>query len=505
MHARTFLPVLVLALAACTTTPPANNSGESPDNGANVSRDPTKIKGTSEEAEKFIRRYPALQVGFINYFDPARTELISREFSAETVVFQLGETGDTGGILDATAERAVELMEKNGWNEAEISNEAAYEGHLALIQVESIGIPAGARTGDYIPVRIRLLGNAHDIRGGFIYTTPLRNNLGRTVAILERGYLPFNADKYFDENGNIIEPELGPDEYPLTREQIEDSKNLVRQDNPGGITFTLRKGVKLVADVSDDELVADRIILPLTREVEEGGFVKEVRTMSPELVPDAIDSIKKGMEEQGLPVKVRAQDKQLVVTPIGVRDETLRQVYEILKGIRVELKPRNNVIVIFDEQNHRVAVYGPLKHRFLIDTVTLNSDPFTRGSRNPYILPFRVSCRVLERADPGRSGKYGVPDADDVRRGVTPDGNKGRVRVSWTTYDSDGDLDKEGSTELDTTDFTDILRFLWTKGMRPYEVLAFILEAKQTFALSAELGLNYMKVDLDKLARGETE
>lgn len=495
MLARKLLPVLVLVLVACGTTTPANNSGD-PDNNENVSRDHARLTHSEQEAQKFIRRYEALQVGFVNYFDPAHTELISREFSAETVVFQLGETGDTGLLLQATAERAVELMEKNGWNEAEISSEAAYEGHLALVKVESIGIPAGAKTGDYIPVRIRLQGNAYDIRGGFVYPTPLRNRLGRTVAILERGYLPFNADRYFDDDGNIIEPELGPDEYPLTREQIEDSRNLMRHDNAGGITFTLRKGVKLVADVSDDELVADRIILPMTREVEERGFIREVRTLSPELVPDAIESIKKGMEEEGLTVKVVARDKHLVVTPIGVRDETLRQVYEKLKGVRVELKPRNNVIVVFDEQNHRVAVYGPTKHRFLIDTVTLNSDPFTRDSKEPYILPFRVSCRVLERADPGRSGKFGVAGAD---------GHKGRARISWTTYDGDGDLDKEGSVELDTTDFTDILRFLWTKGMKPYEVLAFILEAKQTFAISAELGLNYMKVDLDKLASGETD
>ena len=502
MPARTCFAIACLfALVACGTTP-ANNA-EQPETGDTVPRNPSKLTHSEEEAARFIRRYEALQVGFVNYFDPANTELISREFSAETIVFQLGETGDTGLILNATAERAVELMEDNGWNEAEISSEAAYEGHLALIQVESIGIPAGASTGDYIPVRIRLKGNAHDIRGGFVYTTPLRNNLGRTVAILERSYLPFNADKYFDEEGNIIEPELGEDEHPLTREQIEDARNLVRHDNPGGITFTLRKGVKLVADVSDDELVADRIILPMTREVEEGGFIREVRTLSPELIPDAIASIKAGMAEEGLTVKVVARDKHMIVTPIGVRDESLRQVYERLKGIRIELKPRNNVIVVFDEQHHRVAAYGPLKHRFMLSTVTLNTDPFTRDSKDPYILPFRVSCRVLERADPGSSGKYGVPDSDDVRRGVTPDGHKGRVRLSWTTYD-DGDLDEEGSLELDSTDFTDILRVLWTKGMKPYEVLAFILEAKQTFAISAELGLNYMKVDLDTLARGDS-
>lgn len=504
MHARKFLPILLIVLASCGTTPPADNSGKRPASDENVSRDHARLTHSEEEAARFIRRYEALSVGFVNYFDPARTELISRAFSAETVVFQLGETGDTGMLLDATAERAVELMEKNGWSEAEISNEAAYEGHLALVEVESIGIPAGAKTGDYIPVRVRLRGNAYDIRGGFVYTTPLRNNLGRTVAILERGYLPLNADKYFDEQGNIIEPDLDPEEYPLTREQIEDARNLERHDVPGGITFTLRTGVKLVADVSDDELVADRIILPMTREVEERGRIREVRTLSPELVPDAVDSIVEGMAEQGLTVKAVARDKHIVVTPIGVRDETLRQVYEKLKSVRVKLKPRNNVIVIFDEENHRVAVYGPLQHRFLISTVTLNSDPFTRDSKKPYILPFRVSCRVLERAEPGRSGKYGVPDADDVRRGVDPDGHKGRVRLSWTTYDKNGDLDEEGSLELDTTDFTDILRVLWTKGMKPYEVLAFILEAQQTFAISAELGLNYMKVDLDKLAEGES-
>jgi hypothetical protein len=504
MIARTTAAIcLCLALAACASTPVSEPGPDLPEDGESVSRDHARLTHSEQEAQRFIRRYEALSVGLVNYFDPARVELISREFAAETVVFQLDATGDTGPLLDATAERAVELMETNGWRESEIANEAAYQGSLALVKVESIGIPAGARTGDYIPVRIRLLGNAHDIRAGFVYPTPLRNNLGRTVAILERSYLPLNADKYFDKDGNIIEPELEEGEFPLTREQIEDARNLVRHDSPGAVTFTLRKGVKLVADVSDDELVADRIILQLTREVEIDGRYQEVRTLSPELVPDAIRSIKEGMAEKGLAVKVESRDKRLVITPIGVRDETLRQVFEVLKGVRVTLYPRNNVVVVFDEQRYRVAVYGPVKHRFLLDTVTLSTDPFTRDRREPYQLPFRVSCRLLERADPGRSGKFGIPDAEDVRRGVTPDGHKGRVRLSWTTYNDRGRLQTEGSLELDSSDFTDILRVLWTKGMKPREVLAFVREAEQTFAISAELGLNYLKVDLDRLARGE--
>ncbi|MCA8945290.1 MAG: hypothetical protein KDB29_03615, partial [Planctomycetes bacterium] len=329
--------------------------------------------------EAFIRRYESLKVGLVNYFEPSRAELISREFSAETVVFQLDSTGDTGLLYDATAERAVELMEKNGWPVSEINSEPDIEGHMALIKVESLGIPAGASRGDYIPVRIRLIGNAYDIRAGFVYPTPLRNNLGRTVAILERGYLPLNADKYFDENGNVLEdPPLGEDEFPLTPEQIEDARNLEKRDSAGGTTYILRKGVKLVADVSDTELVADRIILPMTREVEEGGYVKEVRTLSAELVPDAIRSIRTEMADLGVTVKVESKGDELIVTPIGVRDQSLRQIFELLRGIRIELSPRNKVIVVFDENNKRVAVYGPLEHRLLLDTVSLTTDPFTR-------------------------------------------------------------------------------------------------------------------------------
>lgn len=496
---------LCLLIAACSNPQPANNTANSnnePDNGDEKPLNVTRLSHTEKEAAAFIRRYPSLAVGLVNYFEPARAELISREFSAETIVFQLDATGDTGLLFDATLDRAAELTLKNGWPESEILNETATEGHIALVTVESIGVPAGARTGDYIPVRIRLQGNAYDIRAGFVYPTPLRNKLGRTLAILERGYLPLNADKYFDKDGKIItNPELEPDEEPLTLEQIEDARNLERRDTPGGVSFILRKGCKLVADVSDDELVADHIVLPLLREVEEAGRKKDVRTLSAELVPDAITSIEREMKKEGIEVKVEAQGDNLVVTPIGVRDLTLRQIFELLKGIRVELHPRNSVIVVFDENRFRVAVYGPVKHRFLLDTVTLTTDPFTRDRTDikPYQLPFRVSCRLLEAADPGKSGKYGIPDAFDLKRGVTPDGHKGRVRLSWSTWDKKGNMQDDGVDELDSSDFTDILRFLWTRGMGPREVLAFVVEAEQSIALAAELGFNYRKVDLDKL------
>ncbi|MCB9893380.1 MAG: hypothetical protein H6839_02910 [Planctomycetes bacterium] len=497
---------LLLLVAACTNPTPANNTG-GPDDGAEIPEDGgeeplqvTKLTHSKTEAKNFIRRYPSLAVGLVNYFDPAEAELISREFSADTIVFQLDSTGDTGMLFDATVDRAAELTIKNGWPESEIVNESATSGHMALITVESIGIPAGAKTGDYIPVRIRLQGNAYDIRAGFVYPTPLRNKLGRTVAILERGYLPLNADKYFDEDGKILpNPPLKEDEVPLTREQIEDARNLERHDAVGGTSFILRKGCKLVADVADDELVADHIILPMVRTVEIAGRIKKERTLSSELLPDAINSIREEMREKGVEVKVVAEGDNLVITPIGVREQTLRQIFELVKGLRVTLTPRNDVIIVFDDQRFRVAVYGPVRHRFLLDTVALTTDPFTRTQAKPYQLPFRVSCRVLERADPGRSGKFGIPDAEDIRRGVTPDGHKGKVRLTWSTWDKDGDRLDDGVDELDSSDFTDVLRFLWTKGMGPRDVLAFVVEAQQSFALTAELGFNYRKVDLESL------
>lgn len=499
MNARYLAILLLCLLAACGNPRPANNAGAVDENG-DTQLNPESLPRDAKTAEAFIRRYEALAVGLVNYFEPARVELISREFSAETVVFRLDSTGDTGPLFDATIDRAAELTVNNGWPDSEVVSESQREGHLALISVESLGVPAGARTGDYIPVRIRLQGNAYDIRAGFIYPTPLRNKQGRTVAMLERGYLPLNADAYYDEDGKrLVEPLLKPGDEPLTEEQIVDAQNLERRDTAGATTFFLRRGCKLVADVSDDELVADHIVLPLVREVEEHGFKRLERTMSAELVPDAVKSIRLQMKElHGIDVKVEAQGDKIVVTPLGVREQTLLQVFELLQGVRVELTPRNNVVVVFDEDRFRVAVYGPVKHRFLYDTVTLTTDPLTRdlADRKPYQLPFRVSCRVLERAKPGNSGKYGIPD---VIGGPKPDGSTGRVRLSWSTWE-DGKLETEGMDELDTTDFTDILRFLWTKGMGPIEVLGFVVEASEGRALSAELGFNYRKVNLKRLA-----
>lgn len=499
------LPAMFLLLLAACAAPPANNTGTD-DGGEDAPLQFDKLRHDTKEAEAFIRRYQSLKVGLINYFDPAEVELVSREFAAETVVFQLDSTGDTGLLYNASAERAVELMEDNGWPESEIKSEPDIQGHMALVRVESIGIPAGARSGDYIPVRIRILGNAYDIRAGFVYPTPLRNSLGRTVAILERGYLPLNADKYFNADGTLkADPDLAENEYPLTREQIEDARNLEKRDSAGGLSFILRKGVKLAADVKDTELVADRIILPMVREVESGGYVKKQRTLSAELVPDAIVSIRKEMGELGVNVKVEASGDNLIVTPIGVRELSLRQIFELLRGIRVELAPRNSVIVVFDENKKRVAVYGPLEHRLLLDTVSLTTDPFTRGTGKPYQLPFRVSCRLLKRAEPGRSGRYGIPSADELKRGITPDGNLGSVKLSWSRWDKRGDMLDDGTIELETSDFTDVLRYLWTKGMGPREVLAFVYEAESSFALSAELGFNYRKVDLNSLVEDPNE
>lgn len=492
--------MLLCLLAACTTSQPTDN-----DNGSGPTISRPEFRQDAGGAELFIRRYEALRVGLVNYFEPSRVDLVSREFSAESIVFQLDNTGDTGALYEATAERAVDLTEANGWPLSEVNNEADIEGHLALVRIESIGIPAGARTGDYIPVRIRLIGNAYDIRAGFMYPTPMRNSLGKTVAMIERMYLPLNADKYFDKTtGKRIEgePELEPDEEPLTEEQIADSLNLTRHVAPGGTSFTLRTGVRLLADISDTELVADRIVLPLMREVEDKGYTKLIRTMSAELVPDALVSIEEEMAAKGLPVTAVASGDNIIVTPIGVRDLTLRQIYEVLAGVSVNLRPRRNVIVVFDDDLWRLATYGPVRHRFLLDTVSFTTDPFTRDDPNvePYQLPFRVSCRLLERASPGRSRQYGIPTADDVRNGVTPDGHKGRVRLSWSTW-KDGRVVTEGVDELDSSDFTDVLRFLWTKGMGPREVLAFVYEATNSLALAAELGFNYRQVDLDKLAR----
>ncbi len=73
------------------------------------------------------------------------------------------------------------------------------------------------------------------------------------------------------------------------------------------------------------------------------------------------------------------------------------------------------------------------------------------------------------------------------------------MRLSWSTWDKKGNMQDDGVDELDSSDFTDILRFLWTRGMGPREVLAFVVEAEQSFGLAAELGFNYRKVDLDKL------
>lgn len=489
---RIFACLLCLSVAACATAPvdpdngkPAQVGPDEVDEGPAEPIDLSKLTHTPQEARNFIVRKEALSVGLVNYIDPTRTELISREFTGETVVFRLDNTGDTGPLWTAAADRGGEMVSEYDWPEAEARWEAATEAHVALVRLESIGIPAGAKAGDDIPVRIVLTGNASDIRGGYVYKTPLRNKRGRTVAFLKQGYLP-------------MKPESAE-----TSEQKAESELMERRDGTARVTFILRKGVKLAANVKDDDLTADQIIMPLTREVQPGSGQYK-RTLSAELLPQVVPQIEKAMGELvpvPLPCKVTDQGDNLIVTPLGVREVSLRQVFERLQTLRVQIVPQNNVIVIFDEAVVRVAVYGPVRYRLLLRDVAMTVDPFTRNQQGvkPQPLRFRVNCRVVKRAEPGTSRRYGIPTADDVRAGTRPDGNLGQVRLAWSVWNEKGDMVQDGTDTLESSDVSDILRHLWTRGMKPAEVLAFVLEAHDALALSCELGFNWRKVDVDAM------
>lgn len=495
MPMRLVLLVPLLLIAACAATTPAGNGpdplpeepGTEGEDGEAGLGGLAKLSHTPDEARRFIRRYPSLKVGLVNYIDPARTELVSREFTGETVVFRLDNTGDTGPLWTAAADRAGEMVGEYGWPEAEARWEAATEAHVAMVRLESIGIPAGAKAGDDIPVRVVLTGNASDIRGGYVYKTPLRNKRGRTVAFLKQGYLPLKK------------------EAAVTAEQKEEADLMERRDGTARVTFILRKGVRLAANVKDDDLTADQIIMPLTREISPGSG-KFKRTLSGELVPQVLPQIEAQMaalQPQPFPCKAAQQDDKLIVTPLGVREASLRQVFERLQTLRVHIEPRNNVVVVFDEEIVRVAIYGPLRHRLLIRDVALTVDPFSKNDpqRKPEPLKFRVSCRVTRRAEAGSSRRYGIASAEQIRAGQKPDGHLGQVRLAWSRWNDKGDMVAEGTDVLDSTDISDILRLLWTRGMGPAEVLSFVLEAHDSLALSCELGFNWRKVDVDAMRR----
>ena len=494
--------LLSLLVAACTTTTPAgnnrpNNTGGTADTDVPyATTGPTSAKQLThspEEAVQFIRRYEYLSVGLINYYDPGKTELISREFTGESVVFRLDNTGDNGMFHTAAVERAVELMDENGWPEAHLKHENSREQHMALVRIESIGIPAGARAGDTIPVRIVCLGDATDIRGGYIYPTPLRNKLGKTIAVMPGTTLPLNPAKF--------------KEGELTPEQLQEAKLIERRDmgTGTGAVFILRAAAKLSSNISTDDLSSDQIILDLIREVSVEGKKEpeRVRTLSSELVPDVLESIRREMGLLGFTVEAEERQDKLVIKPVGVREASLREVYQVLEGIRVVVRPRNRIIVVFDENLFRVAMYGPVQHRMLLDSVSMTVDPFTENKPVPYQLPFRVSCRVLQRAEPGRSKQFGVANAEDERLGRKPDGHKGRVRLTWSRW-KDGKVVEDKEEEFDTTDISEILRILWVRGMGPREVLGFVVRAEATMAVNAELGFNYRKVDMEALIEEHT-
>lgn len=477
------LALLSLLLLASCTTPSADNP---PDNRNGGTKPPARIQHTPQEADNFIRRFEGLRVGLVNYYNPTKVELVSREFSAETVAFRLNNTGDTGAFHTAAVDLAAELADKY-WRHTTAEHEFVVESHLAIVKVQSIGIPAGARAGDHIPVSLKMTGNASDVHGGYVYATPLRNKLGKVVAVLREGYLPFDVAK------------MSADE--VTDEMRADAGNLERRESATGPWFILRKGVQLAADVSADDLSADQIILPLERVVDrvfETDVV--VRTLSAEYIPDVLRDIERQMTAQGLPVKAEHSQDKLVITPLGVRETPLSQIYDKVAELRVEIRPKTRMLIVFDDELFRVAFYGAPSLRFMLGDVALTTDPFTRDkpSMEPYQLPFRVSCRVLERASPGRSGKYGATTDAEREQGIINDGHKGRVRLAWSRW-KDGRQVEEKTEELDTTDLSELLRHMWVRGAGPREVLAFVIEADSSYAINAELGFNHHKINPDRL------
>jgi hypothetical protein len=489
MNAVRLLP-LILILVACANPPADNGSGEPTDDDAASPTSALNLTHSPEEARGFIRRFDALRVGLVNYFNPTKVELINREFAADTVVFRLNSTGDTGPFHEAAVDIAAEMAEYH-WTDTTASQETIVESHLALVHVESIGIPTNARAGDTIPVRIKLKGNATDIHGGYVYNTPLTNKLGVKVAELKEGYLPFDIKRM--------------DPKDVTDEQRRDASNLEERQSAAGNWFILRNGAKLAQDVHESDLTSDQIILPLERVIYDaaGQVAKTVRVLTSDIAPYVAEDIARQMEAAGMPVKVEYEPGKFIITPLGVREETLGQVYDRIRELTVEIRPKNRMIIIFDDALFRVAIYGPVAQRFLIDNIALTSDPFSRSDPKlpPYQLPFRVSCRVLRRAEPGQSGKFGIPDRDDIARGFVPDGHKGRVRLAWSRWE-EGKVIDEDTEELPTSDISDILRHLWVRGMGPREVLAFVKEADDSLAINAELGYNHQKIDLDKLKEG---
>lgn len=487
---------LSLLLCACASGPA---TGDGSDDGETVLRD--GIRHNRAEAEKFIVRNRDFRAGLIDYVDPRRATLTSRTLSAESVVFRLDQTGDTRLFHKAAVERASELAVSYGWPEAMLEQEQDREGYLAYVRIESVGMPTGATRGSTLPVRVVCLGDAKDIRGGYLYPTPLKNSLGRTIAFFEGGYLPAAHELPGEREGKpvknpFIDPRTGKQaidpetKLPMWEEALE------RRQSLGRVSYVLREGFRIAATVPDEELSAETIELPMDRiiDLERGKYFLPV---SADMIPELIRGVEAEMAERGISCKATTiGTRSLIVTPLGVREKSLREVFEELQLISITFSPRNAVVVVFDEERKRVVFYGPVERRFLFDDVTLGTDPFTidavdpvtRKPRKPQELQFRVTCRLLRRASPGKSGQYGIPSQADVDAGRKPDGDRGAVFVSWRLKSSEHS--REGEAELPSSDITDVLRYLFAQGMGPREVLGFCVVAKDKPALLAELGFN---------------
>lgn len=488
---------LVLLLAACASTPSNNGGTDSSDE--TVMRD--GIAHNRATAEQFIVRTRDFRAGLIDYVDPRRATLTTRSLTAESVVFRLDNTGDTRDFHKAAIDRASELAVANDWPPAMLEQEEDREGHLAYVKIETVGMPTGATQGSTLPVRIVCLGDASDIRGGYLYPTPLLNSLGRTIAFFLGGYLPAAHELPGERDGKpvknplidartgkqAIDPET---KQPLWEEAFE------RRQSLGRVSYILREGFKVASTVPDEELSAETIELPMDRiiDAERGKYFLPV---SADMIPELVRGVETEMAERGIPCKVSAVGtRTLTVMPLGVREKTLNEVFEDLQAISITFTPRNNVIIVFDDDRQRVVLYGPVERRFLFDDVTLGTDPFsidsvdpvTRKPRPAQQLPFKVTCRLLRRANPGKSGKYGIPTQADVDAGVKPDGDKGAVHLNWTLETKE--LSREGEIDLESSDIADILRYLWAQGMAPREVVGFCVVAKDKPSVLAELGFN---------------
>jgi len=390
--------------------------------------------------------------------------------SGETIVFGLPKSGgDTGRAYKTALARAAEMFTGSP-DEAKVLTEVVEEGTIALVRIDSMGFPSGREAGETIPVSISPLGNALDLTGGHIYSTGLRcDRTGEVLALHPFGHFeedeiveytytmrkPWDFDDVLDLNKPGTKPKGEQPEVP--------DKPLPEVLPSSGLDmrrWLLREGFKMVRKTSWAEIGRDEIRFTVGGfKYDQDGNPMPTASVDEEIVEAVVRAFQKPEYRMHVERDPLVRTRVLVIP--SIRKQGLDELYDRLRVIRVEIRPRRMLHIIADNNNGRIIIAGPERDRKLTGTLRFASD--TSDKVGAFVSSgFRL---VAEPTDQGR-----------------------KLKVSWAQLRQGEKTLRQGEAEV-ANDLGELLRCVYSNGCGPDDCFLITEKAKRDRLVDAQLSL----------------